>query len=566
MLLAEMKDVATKFADVISKVLDVDVLIVDSNLKTVGNTYRYFDKFTLIRRISVIGQVITTGEVVAIDDRTNHNACKECPDYKECEMSGFIGVPIFYNSTVVGAIALVLPKSKIPQIFKDVRNSVEFLERMADLLSSKLQNGDDYNNLNVIKREREVMMDSIEDAMVSMDDIGYITYYNKRFEQYFGIKESCIGKFIKDIVCHRFINEFLSNYTEFSGRLMYFEQDDHTFYGFLSCRNIKINESRTGMLFTFKSIGHVNAELADIGCNNTQTTFAWAENGLMAPHIVEKAKRLSITNKSVLIYGECGTGKEMLAEAIHNFSNRSGNSFITVRCDGSYRDLMETAIFGTDQFNRAFSGLGKLQLAHKGTIYISEIDRLPYYLQKRLADFLKTRTIRQAGMRDVQMDVRFIASSGKDLEKLVQDGYFDDELYYRISENSIKIPSLRDDKKAISRLISGGIRFYQEKYNKPDLLFDPAAIRLLEDYHWPGNRQELEETLDYLVRHGNHTVTNHDLAQIQLIAPESVATIQDMEKERIAALLLSNKNKDEVARMLGISRATLYRKIKTYNI
>lgn len=566
MLLAEMKDVVTKFADVISKVLDVDVLIVDSNLKTVGNTYRYFDKFTLIRRISVIGQVITTGEVVAVDDRANHNACKDCPDYNECEMSGFIGVPIFYNNTVVGAIALVLPKSKIPQIFKDVRNSVEFLERMADLLSSKLQNSDDYNNLNVIKREREVIMDSIDDAMVSMDDIGYITYYNKRFEQYFGIKESCVGKFIKDVIPHRYISEFMSNYNEFSGRLMYFEQNENTFYGYVSCRNININESRTGMLFTFKSIGHVNAELADIGYNNTQTTFAWVENGLMAPHIVEKAKRLSITNKAVLIYGEQGTGKKILAEAIHSFSNRSSNSFISVCCDGSYRDLLETAMFGTDQFNRAFSGLGKLQLAHKGTIYISEIDRLPYFLQKRLADFLKTKMIRQAGLRDVQIDVRFIASSSKDLEQLVREGHFDDELYYRISENIIKIPPLREDKEYIAELISGAIRFYKDKYNKPDLKFDAAAMQILQDYHWPGNRRELEETLDYLVRTAQRTVTCHDLAQINLTAQGSIPTIQDMEREQIASLLLSNKNKDEVARMLGISRATLYRKIKTYNL
>jgi len=223
MLLAEIKDSASKFAEVISKTLDVDVLIVDNNLKTVSNTYRYFDKFTLVRRVSIIGQVIATGQVVAIDDKSSFNACKECPDLQECEMVGFLGVPIHYQDRVVGAIALILPKQRVLQIFKDVRNSIEFLERMADLLSSKIQNNDDYNTLNIIKREREVLMDSIADAIVSTDDIGYITYCNKQFMKCFGLNKSCQGQLIRDVIPHKIVSEFLKKQNVIINQVLFLE-------------------------------------------------------------------------------------------------------------------------------------------------------------------------------------------------------------------------------------------------------------------------------------------------------------------------------------------------------
>ncbi len=152
MLLAEMKNDVTKFAEVISKILEVDVLIVDNNLKTISNTYCYPDKPVPIRNTSIISQVISTGKTVAIEDKSGFDTCKDCLDFNECEMKGFICVPIFYKEAVVGAIALIVPDHKISLVFGNVRNSTEFLERMADLLASKVQNGDDYSNLNLIRR------------------------------------------------------------------------------------------------------------------------------------------------------------------------------------------------------------------------------------------------------------------------------------------------------------------------------------------------------------------------------------------------------------------------------
>lgn len=568
MLLAEMKNDVTKFAEVISKILEVDVLIVDNNLKTISNTYSYPNVPVPIRNTSIISQVIEKGKTVAIEDKSDFDTCKECLDFNECGMKGFICVPIFYKEVVVGAIALIVPERKIPLVFGNVRNSTEFLERMADLLASKLQNSDDYSSLNLTRHEREMIMDSIDYAIVSMDEIGYITYYNKRFKHYFGGDEDCRGLFIRDVIPHKYIVEFLSNYTEFSDRLIYFEKEGNPFYGFLSCMNISINSSRAGMLFVFKSISDVNIQLTEIGYNNTSISFKSIENDLIPMQEIDEAKRLSVTKKTVLIRGESGTGKELLAKAIHNFSDRAGHCFISVNCDGTYRELLEESLFGSEQSNQIIGGLGKLQLAHNGTIYFYKIDQMPIYLQRRLAEILRSKTILQVGMRSIKVNLRMIFSTNADLESLLKNGLFDDELYYRISENTVNVPPLRENKAALKKKLISSARFFEEKYNKKNLIFDTQATEALLTYNWPGNSRELDKVMDLIVSRCTDIVTVKDLARLNIteLQDNKFLSIRDHEKESIAALLASNKNKDDVANKLGISRATLYRKIKKYNL
>jgi len=567
MLLAEMKNDVTKFAEVISKILEVDVLIVDNNLKTISNTYCYPNKPVPIRNTSIISQVISTGKTVAIADKCDFETCKKCLDFKKCEMKGIVCVPIVYKDAVIGAIALIVPDPKIAVVFENVNNSVEFLERMADLLASKIQKSDEYSHLNLIKRERELIMDSIDYAMVSMDEIGYITYYNKRFRHYFGDIENFCGLFIKDVIPHKCIIEFLSNYNEFSDKLVYIEKDSHTFYGFLTCMNINVNGSRGGMLFVFKSISDMNTQLAEIGFNNTSTTFDSIENGLIPAKVIDEAKRLSITSKTVLIRGETGTGKELLAKAIHTFSDRSGQYFVAVNCDGTYRSMLEESLFGNLNSSQIVDGLGKLQLAHEGTIYFYKIDQMPRYLQRRLAEVLKSKTIHHAG-RSIRVDLRMIFSTSADLESLVREGLFDDELYYRISENTIHIPPLRQDKIVLRGLITSGIELLKSKYGNASLTFDAKAFEALMMYRWPGNGKELDKVMDHIVSKCSGSVTINDLAKLNLIEMEEhrPIPIRDLERESIAALLAANSSKDDVAKKLGISRATLYRKIKKYNL
>lgn len=569
MQLVEIKNDVIKFAEVISKILEVEVLIVDNNLKTISDTYHYVDEPISIHQLSIIGQVISSGKTIAIDNKSNYETCKNCSELDTCEIQGFIGVPIIYKNKIFGAISLIVPANKIQHVFGAVNNSIEFLQQMASLLSSKMQNSDDYNNLDIIKQEREVIMDSIDYAMVSMDDLGYITYYNKRFRQYFCENKECYGLYIGDVIPHKDVTEFLSNYIEFFDKLVYFEKDSHTIYGLLSCMNININGSRGGMLFIFKSIGDVNLQLNEISYNNTNMTFKFLEEGLVTKNVMEEAKRLSITSKPVLLTGEFGVGKELIAKAMHAFSNRSDNCYVTVNCDGIYRELLEESLFGDEQSHNVVGGLGKLQLAHEGTIYFYKIEQMPLYLQRRLVKVFKSNTIQRAGMHDIKVDVRMIFSTSADLKSMAREGLFDDELYYRIAENAINVPPLREDRRSLNQLLYRRAEFYKEKYSKENLVFDEQAVDELLNYKWPGNRKELDKVMDNLVSHCQDYVTVKDVANLSLANDEkSIKTslISDMEKNSISELLASGLSKDKVAKRLGISRATLYRKIKKYNL
>lgn len=558
LLLARIKDDVIQFADVISKTLDVDVLIVDNNLKSVGNTVRYFDKYDIIRRVSVIGQVITTGEVIAIDDKSNFSACKVCPDFYECEMCGLIGVPIFYRDCVVGAIALILPKQKIPQIFKDVRNSIEFLKRMADLLSSKLQNSDDYTALRVIKQEREVLMDAIEDAIVSTDNIGYISYHNKQFEKYFGRGKSCVGQLLHEIIPHKVISDFLDNQVKVKDKLIFTENREDSFYGLVSCNNIIINGRVTGMLFTLKPVRQINSEFSEISGSDTKARFARYEQTLFPRRVVEDGKRLAVTNRTILIQCAENTGDLLLARCIHNFSDRNRVAMLTVDCHMA-RDLQEQAIFGE---------LGQLHMAHRGTLFVRSIEALSFYLQRKLASFLKDRVLVHEGGRAISVDARLIFSSTADLKGLADNGAFFDELYYRIAENTIHLEPLRDDRLQLRRLIESNIAFFKEQYHKPDLYFADETLRRLYRYDWPQNLFQVESVVDLLVYKCDQCVTEKDLETFApaLFKAERMQSIDEIEKEKIAQLLRTNHSKDDVARILGISRATLYRKIKQYKL
>jgi sigma-54 dependent transcriptional regulator, acetoin dehydrogenase operon transcriptional activator AcoR len=568
MLLAEMKSDVTKFAEVISKILEVDVLIVDSNLKTISNTYSFPDKPMPIRQTSIIGQVIATGKTISIADKSYCDTCRECIDFKSCEMKGFISVPIFYKKRVVGAISLIVPSNKIHIVFGNVGNSVEFLVKMAELLSSKIQNSDDYDNLSLIKREREVIMDSIDYAMVSMDEIGYITYYNKRFISYLGLKEDCCGMFIRDVIPNKYITEYLSNYIEFYDRLVFFEKDNCSVYGFLSCMSISLNGSRSGMLFILKSIQEINTQLTEIGYSNASVTFKAIENNTIPIETIDEAKRLSVTSKTVLISGEKGTDKDLLAKAIYSFSDRLSHYFITVDCEGAYGDILDKSLFGNEESDNIVSSTGKLLLANKGTIYFSSIEQMPIYLQRRLAEILKTKTINTAFNHDFKVDLRMIFSTSEDLECLVRDGRFDDELYYRISKDIIEVPPLRKDKSLLKKLIFRTAEFYKEKYNKKSLIIDKRVFEELLEYDWPGNGRELDKVMDCIICRGRYHVTIKDLIGLNIIgtAESKPLPIRDQERDSISQLLASKLNRDDVAKLLGISRATLYRKIKKYNL
>lgn len=557
-LLGSIKDSVIEFSNEISKRVDADVLIVDNNFNVIGETVRYFSQYSEIGMDTMIGQVIVKQEKVVIADKRDFYICQKCKEIDKCQIVGFIGVPIYYEDRVIGAIAMILPKHRISSIFQDIDYSIAFIENMAAVLVGKLKNKNENFEIKNTIKEREAILDTISDAIVLTDNFGIIQYANRKFYSSMNFDQNINGKQLQNILPHKLLEDFFETRNTFNNQKILLDLGNRTFYGCASCKLVRTKGSQYQVMFIFRSTNDLLQDASAAG-KGSLVTFQWLKDYLFPSDILEHAKTIAVTNDTLLIHGKNQNLNEMLAKAICNYSNRNLRGLITVYCDNIYRDLFEPYVF--DEF-------GELQKADGGTILLHNVEHLPIYLQKKLMEFIKNRTIRNYGITKVCSDVRLMFSTTQDLLQLVKQGVFLDELYYRIAENLIEIPSFNNNKEGLRNIIKSGFKFYQTKYRKEDIVLSDSAIKLLSTYNWNDNINELEKVLEQIVIRNNGNVTGEDIEHMGLLKTEveEIVSISDMEKERIKDLLLEGYNKTQISQMLGFSRATLYRKMTEYGL
>jgi two-component system, NtrC family, response regulator AtoC len=296
--------------------------------------------------------------------------------------------------------------------------------------------------------------------------------------------------------------------------------------------------------------------------------------------VLKMVARLKDTRTPVLITGESGTGKELVARAIHYRGNLAKRPFVAVDCGALVPTLIESELFGYERgaftgANRAKDGL--FQAANGGTIFLDEIGELPLEMQAKLLRALQEKEVRQVGgSKPMKVDVRVIAATNRDLETAYRNGTFRKDLYFRLNVVTLYLPSLRERKSDIPILI----HWFLDKY-APDQMYEISgdAMKCLLQYEWPGNVRELENCIERAVALGSDKVLDVDdlPAVIGQFAPEksgsqaasglSATDLEELEKETILRVFEQvNGDKTLAGKMLGISRATLYRKLKRYGI
>lgn len=290
--------------------------------------------------------------------------------------------------------------------------------------------------------------------------------------------------------------------------------------------------------------------------------------------IFQQIRDLAGYDYPVHIYGETGTGKELVAEAIHNESRRAGAPFVPINCGALPEGLIESELFG--HVKGAFSGAirdkrGRFELAHGGTVFLDEVAELSNQMQVKLLRFLQTGKFEKVGgEKTVSVDVRIISATNKDLKKQIPNGSFREDLYYRLNVIPFDLPPLRERRNDISLLVEHFLAKFAEEHGKTE----PAAVSgeamtLIMDYEWPGNVRQLQNVLQFaLVRSGGRIVRPSDLPE-ELRARQSLARHRgpdkklDVETVR-SALQKTGGNKVRAAKMLEVGRATLYRFIREY--
>ncbi|MCR4289976.1 MAG: sigma-54 dependent transcriptional regulator [Candidatus Scalindua sp.] len=293
------------------------------------------------------------------------------------------------------------------------------------------------------------------------------------------------------------------------------------------------------------------------------------------------------TDATVLITGETGTGKELVAHAIHHNSNRKNSPFVVMNCSALPETLLETELFGHEE--GAFTGAikqrtGKFEHADRGTVFFDEMSNLPLSVQAKLLRLLQEKSFeRIGGNQTIKVDVRVVAATNKDLSKLSEEGSFRNDLYYRLNVVPIQLPPLRERREDIPLLISHFIEKYNKAFKKDIKSISQNALNILMSYHWPGNVRELENLVERaVIMMKGHIINEEDILiptqknQIGGLKGLFDSKITDSSLEGFLAhceeayinkLLRRHKGRiDSSAKISGIDSKTLYRKMKKYDI
>ena len=301
-------------------------------------------------------------------------------------------------------------------------------------------------------------------------------------------------------------------------------------------------------------------------------------SGTAITSLLDRAQRVAVGNASILIRGETGTGKSLIARAVHEASSRKDRPFVVVNCSAFQDQLLESELFGHEK--GAFTGAvaakrGLFEVAHTGTLFLDEVAEMTSAMQAKLLQVLDNGELRRVGGTKTQrVDVRIVSATNKDLAAEVKEGNFREDLMFRLDVVSLEVPALRERREDIPELVDHFLSKYRPPGGEPKQL-SPAALRLLTDYRWPGNVRELANTIEGLVLLApGQVIETQDLppairpaAEFELEEADAPLPMTEIERQHVTRALRYTKGKKApAARLLGIDVKTLANKIKTYKI
>ena len=290
--------------------------------------------------------------------------------------------------------------------------------------------------------------------------------------------------------------------------------------------------------------------------------------------LMHTLSRVAATDANVLILGENGTGKEVIAREIHRHSNRSDQLFVGVDVSSLSESLFESEMFG--HVKGAFTDArddraGRFENAHEGTLFLDEIGNIPLPIQAKLLQVIQNRELIRVGDHTpIPIDIRLITATNRPLKQMVAEGTFREDLYYRLNTVAIELPPLRERGEDIVILAEIFMDQYGRKYNKAKLKLNSSAIQKLQEYAWPGNVRELKHTMERAVILGENSLLGPgDLRLLDAHEPTGASSFKLDDVEKLTIIRVVNKckgNHSRAAQMLNISRTTLYAKLKKYGI
>jgi len=428
---------------------------------------------------------------------------------------------------------------------------------------------------------KEAILESIVDGVFSVDKDFKITSFNRAAEEITRFsKEDAIGKLCSDIIRSEACSETcpLKKTMEKKENIKNFETTITRKDGAKIPVSINTavlydeNGKFIGGVETFRDISEIKRLRKEV--KERYSFGSIIGKSSVMQKIYDKLETISPTDVNVLIEGETGTGKDLLAKTIHYNSLRKDKPFVKINCAAIPENLIESELFGYKR--GAFTGaimdkMGKFEAADKGTFFLDEIGDLPLSLQAKLLRAIEDKEFERLGeVKSRKVDVRIIAATNRPLRELIKNGKFREDLFYRLNVVNIFIPPLRKRSEDIPLLVDYFIEAFNKKFKKEVRGVEQRAMDFILDYEWPGNIRELENVIEHSMIHAKKSlITFEDLPDYIFEEKEisSGRSLLEKEKEYILKVLKENGyNKKKTSEILGISRSTLWRKLKELGI
>ena len=580
-LLQALQDIQTivqQTAEAIAAALQIEVEIADSKMLRVAGTGRYREGCGQELEGVIYRHVLNTGRSVVIDEPGQHELCYPCNFRTQCSETAEVVVPILLSNERLGVIGLIgFDALQAKRMLQEQESLLQFLEKMADLIAEKVSHHRQERQWESLSRKLVTVLNLLHDGILVVNEQKVIIHHNALGATMADIAKGAqvsLPQIMEDKKVWRAIEKGEAFSGQVKGRRVAVQW-------YCDALPIVTGTEVEGAVIVLKDVHEIKRLIQDATFGDIATEFSQLiGNCGRIRELKELASRVAASNSTLLIQGESGTGKELLARAIHQSSKRKANAFIAINCGAIPENLLESELFGYEE--GAFTGarrggkLGKFELAHNGTIFLDEIGDMPLHLQVKLLRVLQEKRIERVGSsRSTPIDVRVIAATHRNLEKLVSSGEFREDLYYRLNVIPVGIPPLRERKEDIPLLTKHYIDHYSLVLGKRIAGLTPDAVSILSRYSWPGNVRELSNVIEYAVTMTTGEYISSEVLpkRIKVEQKDSVASktlnLKVLEREAITKALEAAEargQKDEAANLLGISRATLYRKIKEYKI
>lgn len=595
MSLREIQESVQQIAWAVASVLRVEVEIADTDLMRIAGTGRTQAGVlhTMAGHDHIYRSSLFAGQPVVITRPGEDDRCRPCAHFGNCAETGEICCPIMLDGQKVGVIGLLaFDEEQRERLFSDVSSILNFLQKMAELISIKLKEHNMYVEQQLALAKLRVVMDDLDKAMLTVDQADRIVQVNQRARQFLQLGADDSFANIDSAAWLSAIREADQVQATPKKVVLVIGQEEKEFL--FSIKPIELDGHIREWVITLDDVREVVEIARQVGGYEREDAFSVIVGSSPAIKCAkDMARRVADSDSTVLLQGESGTGKELFAKAIHQASRRNAQPFISINCAAIPEHLLESELFGYEEgsFTGARKGgkPGLFELAGKGTLFLDEIGDMPLHLQSKLLRVLQEKELQRVGGagKVIPVHARIIAATHMDLQERVAQGLFRMDLFYRLHVIPIHLPSLKSRREDILTLANGCLAECAARLGKPVSGFSQETQAILFHHDWPGNVRELANVVEYAVNMEVYTsiqpaslpgamVKNNSdsLRSSRTVGSEEkqdeLLSLKEMERMAITEALQRVQKrkgrKEDAAELLGISRASLFRKMKEYGL